>query len=31
MLKTPHILAAKLMGIEEEWNWVPVFDYTDRL
>lgn len=25
-----HILAAHLMGVKEEWNWPPVFDYADR-
>ncbi|WP_075341495.1 hypothetical protein [Tenacibaculum agarivorans] len=25
-----HILAAKLMGVEKEWNWSPAFDYAKR-
>lgn len=28
--QTSHILAARLMDIEDDWNWSPVFDYTDR-
>lgn len=25
-----HALAAQLMGLEDEWNWKPFFDYADR-
>jgi ferredoxin len=25
-----QIFAAQLMGVQEEWNWPPVFDYADR-
>ncbi|QXP60971.1 hypothetical protein [Olleya sp. HaHaR_3_96] len=28
--QTKHIFAARLMGVEVEWNWPAVFDYTDR-
>lgn len=28
--QTLHIFAARLMGVEDDWNWPPVFDYTDR-
>lgn len=28
--QTSHVLAARLMAIEDEWNWSPIFDYTDR-
>ncbi len=25
-----HILAARLMGVEDQWNWPAAFDYYDR-
>lgn len=25
-----HVVAARLMGVEAEWNWPPVFAYYDR-
>ncbi|HEY0946206.1 MAG TPA: hypothetical protein VGD81_13095 [Opitutaceae bacterium] len=26
----PHVLAARLMGLEKQWNWPALFDYYDR-
>lgn len=28
--QTSHVFAARLMGVKDDWNWPPVFDYTDR-
>jgi len=28
--ETKQILAAHLMDVKNEWNWLPVFDYIDR-
>lgn len=28
--QTMQIFAARLMGVSEQWNWPPVFDYADR-
>jgi hypothetical protein len=25
-----HVLTARLMGLEKQWNWPPIFDYYDR-
>lgn len=26
----PHVLAARIYGFVDEWNWPALFDYTDR-
>lgn len=28
--QTKHIFAARLMGVQDQWNWPAVFDYADR-
>jgi hypothetical protein len=25
-----HVLVARMMGLVDEWNHAPLFDYTDR-
>lgn len=25
-----HVFAARLMGVMDDWNWTPTFDYIDR-
>lgn len=25
-----HVIAARLLGLEDAWNWPPLFDYVDR-